>query len=62
MLGYYKNPEATSEIVIRHKDGSDWVHSGDIGYMTEDGLLFIVDRMKRMIVRHEGTAGVCSTD
>lgn len=54
MLGYYKNPEATSEIIIRHKDGLDWVHSGDIGYMTEDGMLFIVDRMKRMIVRHDG--------
>ena len=54
MLGYYENPEATSEIVIRHKDGLDWVHSGDIGYMTEDGMLFIVDRIKRMIVRHDG--------
>ena len=54
MLGYYKNPKATSEIIIRHKDGLDWVHSGDIGYMTEDGLLFIVDRIKRMIVRHDG--------
>ena len=54
MLGYYENPEATSEIVIRHKDGLDWVHSGDIGYMTEEGMLFIVDRIKRMIVRHDG--------
>lgn len=54
MLGYYKNPEATDEIIIRHKDGLDWVHSGDIGYMTEDGMLFIVDRVKRMIVRHDG--------
>ena len=54
MLGYYKNPKATSEIIVRHKDGLDWVHSGDIGYMTEDGMLFIVDRIKRMIVRHDG--------
>lgn len=54
MLGYYKNPEATAEIIVRHKDGLDWVHSGDIGYMTEDGMLFIVDRIKRMIVRHDG--------
>ena len=54
MLGYYKNPEATAEIIARHKDGLDWVHSGDIGYMTEDGMLFIVDRIKRMIVRHDG--------
>lgn len=54
MVGYFKNPEATSEMIRRHKDGRDWVHSGDIGYMTEDGLLFIVDRMKRMIIRHDG--------
>ena len=54
MLGYYKNPKATAEIIVRHKDGLDWVHSGDIGYMTEDGMLFIVDRIKRMIVRHDG--------
>ena len=54
MLGYYKNSEATAEIIVRHRDGLDWVHSGDIGYMTEDGMLFIVDRIKRMIVRHDG--------
>ena len=54
MLGYYHTPSATSEIIRRHKDGLDWVHSGDIGYMTEDGMLFIVDRIKRMVVRHDG--------
>lgn len=54
MLGYFNNIEATNELVRKHKDGLDWVHSGDIGYMTEDGMLFIVDRIKRMIVRHDG--------
>lgn len=54
MLGYYNNEVATREIIRRHEDGLDWVHSGDIGYMTEDGMLFIVDRIKRMIVRHDG--------
>lgn len=54
MLGYYKNPTATNEIIRKHRDGLNWVHSGDIGYMTEDGMLFIVDRIKRMIVRHDG--------
>lgn len=54
MLGYFNNPAATGEIIRRHKDGLDWVHSGDVGYMTEDGMLFIVDRIKRMIVRHDG--------
>ena len=54
MLGYYNNTAATKEIIRKHADGLDWVHSGDIGYMTEDGLLFIVDRIKRMLVRHDG--------
>lgn len=54
MLGYYGNPEATNAILRRHADGRLWIHSGDIGYMNEKGSLFIVDRMKRMIVRHDG--------
>lgn len=54
MLGYYGNPDATNEIIRIHEDGRKWVHSGDIGYMDEDGNLFIVDRMKRMIIRHDG--------
>ena len=54
MLGYYNNEEETHNIIKKHDDGNLWVHSGDIGYMTEDGFLFVVDRMKRMIVRHDG--------
>ncbi|GAA1679179.1 long-chain fatty acid--CoA ligase [Fodinicola feengrottensis] len=45
MAGYYKNPEATEE-VGRH----GWHHTGDIGYLTEDNYLFIVDRAKDMII------------
>ncbi|MDO5568587.1 MAG: class I adenylate-forming enzyme family protein [bacterium] len=54
MLGYYNNDEATSDMLKKHSDGQVWVHSGDIGYMTEDGNLFIVDRLKRMIIRYDG--------
>ncbi len=54
MLGYYNNPEEEKEVVRQHKDGSTWVHSGDLGYMNEDGLIFIEGRMKNMIVRHDG--------
>ena len=54
MLGYYNNESATNEIIRVHKDGTTWVHSGDMGYMNENGGLFIVDRMKRMIVRYDG--------
>ena len=54
MLGYYNNNAATDSIKRIHKDGSVWIHSGDIGYITENGSIFIVDRMKKMIVRYDG--------
>ncbi len=54
MLGYYNNEAETKEIKRVHSDGSVWIHSGDIGYMTENGSLFIVDREKKMIIRHDG--------
>ena len=53
MTGYYKNKKATEQILKKHKDGKIWVHSGDIGYM-DDGFVYIVDRLKRIIIRHDG--------
>lgn len=54
MLGYYNNKMETDKILRKHTDGKIWVHSGDLGYMDEDGQLFVEGRLKRMIVRHDG--------
>ena len=54
MLGYYNNTEEESKVLLRHRDGKMWIHSGDIGYMDEDGFLFINGRLKRMIIRPDG--------
>ena len=43
MKGYYNNP-----------DGRVWAHTGDIGYLDEDGFVFLDSRIKRMIIRHDG--------
>lgn len=54
MLGYFNNQKATDEIIRTHEDGRKWIHTGDLGYMTEDGMLYIDGRIKRMIIRNDG--------
>ena len=50
MLGYLNNPEATDEVVKTHKDGKKWFHTGDLGYITEEGAVYITGRIKRIIL------------
>jgi acyl-CoA synthetase (AMP-forming)/AMP-acid ligase II len=44
MAGYYKRPDLTAQTI---RNG--WVHSGDMGYVDEEGFLYLVDRLKDMI-------------
>ena len=50
MLGYYKNQEATDEVIKVHADGQRWFHMGDLGFVDEDGIVFITGRIKRIIM------------
>jgi long-chain acyl-CoA synthetase len=45
MMGYWERPEETARAII---DG--WMHSGDGGWMDEDGFVYVVDRLKDMII------------
>ena len=55
ILGYYKNEDATNNLIQTHADGSQWLHTGDMGYVDEEGNVFLIGRKKRMIVRHDGS-------
>jgi acyl-CoA synthetase (AMP-forming)/AMP-acid ligase II len=45
MPGYYKRPDLTEQTIV-----NGWLHTGDLGYVDEDGFLFLVDRMKDLII------------
>jgi acyl-CoA synthetase (AMP-forming)/AMP-acid ligase II len=43
--GYYKNLQATEATI----DKEGWLHTGDVGYIDDDGDIFVVDRVKELI-------------
>lgn len=50
MLGYYKNPEATSQIIDVH----GWLHTGDLGTMDEEGYITVRGRSKNLLLTSSG--------
>jgi acyl-CoA synthetase (AMP-forming)/AMP-acid ligase II len=55
MLGYWNRPEETAEALA-----NGWMHTGDAGYLDDDGYLFVIDRVKDMII--SGGENVYSTE
>lgn len=50
MLEYLNEPEETDNVLKIHKDGLKWLHTGDLGYMDEEGWVYFKLRIKRLIV------------
>ena len=54
MLGYYEDQEATDEVIKLDEEGNRWFYSGDVGYIDDEGFLFITGRSKNVIVTQNG--------
>ena len=50
MMGYYNNQEETDAVVKVHADGERWLHTGDLGFMDENGVLYVTGRIKRILM------------
>ncbi len=50
MLGYLDNEKETNEVLQIHKDGKLWLHTGDMGCIDDDGIIYYKQRIKRIII------------
>ncbi len=50
MMGYLNEPEETANALRTHEDGYVWLHTGDLGFFDDNGVLHFTSRLKRMII------------
>lgn len=50
MMGYLSDDAETAQTLKLHDDGKIWLHTGDLGYLSDDGLVYFAQRLKRMII------------
>ncbi len=50
MMGYLGDEVETAQTLRLHEDGKIWLHTGDLGYLGDDGLIYFAQRLKRMII------------
>ncbi len=50
MMGYLGDDAETAQALRVHEDGRLWLHTGDIGYLGDDGLIYFAQRLKRIII------------
>lgn len=50
MQKYLNNKKETRKVLKKHFDGETWLHTGDLGYMNNDGIIYFTQRLKRVIV------------
>ena len=53
MLGYYNREDATNDIVKIHSDGERWIHTGDVGYISGSGFIYVTGRVKRIAMTRD---------
>ena len=53
MLGYYENELETNDVIVQDENGVQWIKTGDLGYIDEDGYVFITGRLKRIYVTRD---------